>query len=60
MVALVTIERGEAGTLVCRQCGQVWITDDTLAQLLEQLVAHSKTHVPEEVADQAQPHIWLR
>ena len=55
----MTIERDQ-GTLTCKQCGQVWVTDEGTAALLEELVDHSKSHVPAEQADQAKPEIWLR
>ena len=54
----MTIERDQ-GTLTCRQCGHVWVTDEATASLLEELVAHSQEHTGPQ-PDQAKPAIWLR
>lgn len=55
----IGVERNEQGQLVCRECGKVWVTDEAVAALLEQLVAHSGTHTGQE-PDQAKPVIYLR
>ena len=55
----MTIERDQ-GRLICRECDRTWVTDEATAMLLEQLVAHSLTHMPPEQADTAKPEIWLR